>query len=214
MGQTLTFTISAPAGAELGKAGKARQRRAVQRAVDTLQGLVNRLSPEELDTIAAQVEQALEPTGASGLQADLVAALTDGSEYSQQERAALELATLLRSFRRRRELLAGSLTAPQVAQLLGTSRQTPHDRFRSGSLLAVLDRGALRFPAWQFDPAGPDGVIAGLPDVLRALQVSPLAKASWFVRPNPYLEGNTPLEALKRGEVERVVGIAQAVGVS
>lgn len=70
----------------------------------------------------------------------LIADLTGGREYSRQERAALEMSALLRFFRRRRELLEGSLTAPQVAELLGSSRQTPHDRARSDNLLAVLDR--------------------------------------------------------------------------
>src|SRR4051812_10526818 len=46
----------------------------------------------------------------------------------------------------RRELLAGTKTASEVAALLGTSRQTPHDRLESGTLIAVYDRGAWRFP--------------------------------------------------------------------
>jgi hypothetical protein len=36
------------------------------------------------------------------------------------------MAALARSFKRRRELLEGSLSASQVAELLGTIRQTPH----------------------------------------------------------------------------------------
>ncbi|MGH3147230.1 MAG: hypothetical protein ACRDTR_15645, partial [Rubrobacter sp.] len=105
-------------------------------------------------------------------------------------------------------------TAPQVANLLDTTRQTPHDRVRSGTLLAVFDRGVWRFPAWQFDPEGPDGVIEGLPDVLQALHASPLAKASWLVRPNQYLEGRTPLETLKEGLKEPVKNAAETVGIS
>jgi hypothetical protein len=85
---------------------------------------------------------------------------------------------------------------------------------KGGTLLAVLDRGVWRFPAWQFDPEGPDGVVEGLPEVLRALEVSPLAKASWLVRPNQYLEGRTPLAALKEGRVEAVRSAAEAVGAS
>ena len=100
------------------------------------------------------------------------------------------------------------------ADLLGTTRQTPHDRVKGGTLLAVSDRGAWRFPPWQFDPEGPDGVIEGLGEVLRSLNASPLARASWFVRPNPYLEGRTPLEVLREGQIEAVRSAAEAVGTS
>jgi hypothetical protein len=141
-----------------------------------------------------------------------VTALMAGRTWTAAERMAARFDVLARSFARRRELLADSLTSSQVAQLLGTSRQTPHDRVESGTLLAVMDRGALRFPIWQFDPDGEGGVVAGLPAVLRALEVSPMAKASWLTRPNYMLDGETPLACLKSGDVERVVGLARAVG--
>lgn len=133
---------------------------------------------------------------------------------STEEQVAHKYGVLLRSFLRRRELLADSLTSSQVAALLGTSRQTPHDRARNNTLLGVHDRGGLLFPAWQFDPQGPNGVVPGLPEVLQALHVSPLAKVSWLTRPNAYLDQRTPLETLQRGEIEPVVRIARAVGVA
>lgn len=145
---------------------------------------------------------------------DLITDLTAGREYSYQERSTLEKVALERSFQRRRELLEDSLTTSQVASLLGTSRQTPHDRVKGGTLLAVADRGTLRFPSWQFDSEGPDGVIEGLPEVSRALNASTLAKISWFVRPNQYLAGRTPLEAIRGGEVETVRMAADTVGMS
>jgi hypothetical protein len=182
--------------------------------VKALQRLLDESAPEDLETISSNVERALKPSEVSGALEPLIADLTGGREYGRHERTALEMSALLRSFRRRRALLEGSLTAVQVAELLGTTRQTPHDRVKSSALLAVLDRGILRFPAWQFDPEGPNGVVGGLPEVLRALQVSPLAKASWLTSPNPYLQGRTPLEALEAGEVELVRRTAEAIGVS
>jgi hypothetical protein len=210
----LSFRISAPAPTAKGAAAKARQRRAAARTVEALQHFLEESSPEDLEVVSSRIERALEPVEVSEERRDLVADLTRGREYGRQERSALEMATLARSFKRRRELLEGSLSAPQVADLLGTTRQTPHDRVKGGTLLAVLDRGVWRFPAWQFDPEGPDGVVEGLPEVLRALEVSPLAKASWLVRPNQYLEGRTPLAALKEGRVEAVRSAAEAVGAS
>ena len=136
-----------------------------------------------------------------------------GRTFSQQERLKLELDSLFNYFRHRRTLLENSLTASEVANLLGTSRQTPHDRLKNKSLLGVLDRGAYRFPIWQFDAAGPDGVLEGLPEVLHALKLSDFVKLNWLVRPNPILNGLTPVDALKQGLKERVIQEAVGVGV-
>lgn len=102
-------------------------------------------------------------------------------------------------FRVRQRLLADSLTAPEVARLLGVTRQTPHDRAHAGRLLAVMDRGMLRFPAWQFDPAGSDGVLPDLPEVIRALgAMPPLSKIGWMTSPKTLLP-DSPVEILRRG---------------
>jgi hypothetical protein len=214
----LNFRISTPAPTAKGAAAKARQKKAAARTVEALQHLLEQSSPDDLELVSSRIERALEfpqvPPQVPEERRELVADLTGGREYGRQERSALEMAALARSFKRRRELLEGSLTAPQVADLLDTTRQTPHDRVKGGTLLAVLDRGAWRFPAWQFDPEGPDGVVEGLPEVLRALHASPMAKASWLMRPNQYLEGRTPLEVLKEGQIEAVRSAAETVGAS
>ncbi len=210
----LNFRISAPAPTAKGAAAKARQKKAATRTVEALQHLLEQSSPEDLESVSSRIERALESPEVPEERRELVAELTGGREYGRQEKSALEMATLARSFRRRKELLEGALTAPKVAKLLDTTRQTPHDRVRSGTLLAVLDRGVWRFPAWQFDPEGPDGVVEGLPDVLQTLHTSPLAKTSWLVRPNQYLEGRTPLETLKEGRKEAVRSAAETVGAS
>ncbi len=214
MADRLTFRISTPAPTAKGAAAKARQKKAATRTVEALQHLLEQSSPEDLESVSSRIERALQSPEVPEERRELVAELTGGREYGRQERSALEMATLARSFRRRKELLEGALTAPKVAKLLDTTRQTPHDRVRSGTLLAVLDRGVWRFPAWQFDPEGPDGVVEGLPDVLQTLHTSPLAKASWLVRPNQYLEGRTPLETLKEGRKEAVRSAAETVGES
>jgi Protein of unknown function (DUF2384) len=143
----------------------------------------------------------------------LVEALADRT-FSYEEQVKLELDALFQYLQWRRQLLKDALTSSQVAQLLKTSRQTPRDRVKARTLLGISDNGVLRFPSWQFDPEGPDGVIEGLPDVLKMLQVSDLAKLSWLVRPNPFLDGLTPLQALKQGQKVRVVQEAMGVGVS
>ena len=183
----------------------------IDSVVRHFQERLNTLSPDEVVAVLQGAARALdeidEPVPAA------VTALMAGRTYTAAERMANEFEVLARSFARRRELLADALTTSQVAQLLGTTRQTPHDRVESGTLLAVMDRGALRFPMWQFDPDGEGGVVRGLQDVIRALDVSPMAKVSWLTCPNPMLDGATPLALLKSGEVERVVRLARAVGV-
>jgi hypothetical protein len=210
-----TFSVVVPKS-PAAKRPTAARRRATAHAVKALQNLVDRFAPRDIEDFAARIEGVLESPAAPTRQAALALALAGGRTYAKSEQIALEAETLVRSFRLRETLLDGALTAPRVAEVLGTSRQTPHDRVRNGSLLAVLDKGVLRFPAWQFDPEGPDRVIPGFPRVLRALDpdMSPLAKANWFVRPNPYLEGRSPLEALKAGDVERVVDVAQSMGTT
>ncbi len=136
-----------------------------------------------------------------------------GRQFSEDVRLQLKLSTLKRYLKHKRQLLEGALTTSQVALLLNTSRQTPHDRLKSGSSIALFDNGAWRFPAWQFDPQGPDGAIAGLPEVLQALNVPTFSKLSWLSRPNSFLEKLTPIAALKQGQKERVINAALSVGV-
>ncbi|MBW4478884.1 MAG: MbcA/ParS/Xre antitoxin family protein [Tolypothrix brevis GSE-NOS-MK-07-07A] len=133
---------------------------------------------------------------------------------SDEEQRELENAALKNFFEWRQELLATSYTASEVAKLLGTkSRQTPHDRRKNKSLIAIQDNSVWKFPKWQFDPTGPDGVIPGLPEVLKALDVPDFSKISWLTRPNPGLNGCTPIQVLKKGQKDRVINEAQAVGV-
>jgi hypothetical protein len=144
--------------------------------------------------------------------ADALANAITGKSFSRQERIQLEMETLSKHFQHRRQLLESSLSAVQVAQLLGTSRQTPHDRVSSQTLLAIRDNGKLCFPSWQFDPEGSDGVIDGFPAVLKALEISDYAKLNWLTRVNPYLDSQTPIQALKAGQKECVLTEASAVG--
>ena len=142
-----------------------------------------------------------------------LAAKLGADQISYEEEQNLEKTALLNFFRWRQELLKDSLSAPEVAQLLNTSRQTPHDRLKKNTLIAVQDEGKWKFPQWQFDPFGPDGVINGLPDVLKALNVPALSKISWLTKTNQELGGITPIAALHKGEKDRVIAEAKCVGV-
>lgn len=127
--------------------------------------------------------------------------------------AQLEFEALRLSFALRHQLLACTIGTAEVNELLAAgSRQTVHDRLKAGTLLGILDQGKWRFPLWQFDADGPNGVIDGLAQVLQALQVSNLAKARWLQQPHPVFGGSTPLDLLRHGRLEEVLAEAGQVG--
>jgi hypothetical protein len=169
------------------------------------------LTPSEREVVTQALKQ-LTSLEAVDSAANALANTITGKSFSRQERIQLEMETLSKHFQHRRQLLDQSFTAAEVAQLLGTSRQTSHDRVSSQTLLAIKENGKLCFPSWQFDPAGPDGVIDGLPAVLKVLEISDYAKLNWLTRVNPYLDSQTPIQALKAGQKERVIEEASTVG--
>lgn len=178
--------------------------------------LAERLPPSALAAFAADAEQAATAIGMPWQSASKRSIITGEPYPDPAEMARIRRQNLYRAFTERDELLQGALSVAQVAEMLGVGRQTPHDRARAERLLAIRDNGRLVFPDWQFDPEGPDGVIAGLPEVLKALQgpISPLGRIRWFLRPKDLLGGRAPLDALRAGDVQDVVLEAAAVGVS
>ena len=141
-----------------------------------------------------------------------------GKDYSEGNLAVLELANLKRYYQRRHELLANSITTPEVAKLIGCQAiTTVHDRRKAGTLLGLKDNGIYKFPLWQFDPEGDDGVIDRLPELLKTLQISDFAKLNWLSKPLRAFEGRTPVEVLKSGndrDVEELLVEARGVGVA
>lgn len=130
----------------------------------------------------------------------------------------LELDALQRAFAARRRLLEGSIEVAEVVAILDISRQAVHEREKKGRLIAAREGGRLRFPLWQFDAQGDDGVVPGLPLVLAALdEVAPipaLAKMSWLQKSNNALGGQTPLEALRAGQIALVQSAARGASAS
>lgn len=189
-----------------------RRRKVLALLVERAASVFEEMTPQALDRLEKKLEQPASKLTKADEQ--FVARIARGKTYTAEERAVIEAAALVQSFQHRQELLRESLSVAQVAKVLGVSRQTPHDRVAAGTLLAVLDKGSLRFPSWQFDSNGPNGVLAGLPEVLRALDVSPLAKLAWLTTPNRAWDVKTPLQMLQEGELAAVLSEARAVGVS
>lgn len=107
----------------------------------------------------------------------------------------------------------GFLDGRQVARLLGMTPAGVHKRLKSRQLLGVpRGKRGIGYPALQFDGAA---VVRDLPLVLRVLDDSgldPWAQLRFLAGKNTRLNGRAPVDALKSGELEKVLAAARAFG--
>jgi hypothetical protein len=129
-----------------------------------------------------------------------------------RHRRDLEERNNRRRFELRARILDDTYSADEVSNMLRLSKQAVLNRARAKQILGIWDANRMRFPKWQFDPENRTQVVQGFDRVLHALEVSDFAAASWLSRENPILEGRRPIDALKAGEVDRVVTEGRAVG--
>lgn len=110
----------------------------------------------------------------------------------------------------RRRILARDdmLTLAEAGQALGLTAPAVNDRFRAGKLIA-LEAGARgrRYPAWQFEDEVAGRPLEAVLEVLKGL--NPWASYRFFTTPDSALEDETPLDALRRGDIEAVVEAAK-----
>jgi hypothetical protein len=102
----------------------------------------------------------------------------------------------------------GVCSGAQLGELLLLSRQAVDKRRKAGKLIALdLGRHGYGYPIWQvYDGSvlpGLDRVIAELSECDQWTQVA------FMLSPNSWLGGETPLAALRRGEVDHVVATAE-----
>ena len=100
------------------------------------------------------------------------------------------------------------LTLAEAAQALGLTPPAVNDRFRAGKLLA-LEAGARgrRYPAWQFEDEIAGAPLEAVLRVLKGLNCWTIYR--FFTTPDSALEDATPLEVLRRGDVEAAVEAAR-----
>jgi excisionase family DNA binding protein len=99
------------------------------------------------------------------------------------------------------QLLADALEVDGAAARLGVSVLAIHEMVNDGQLAAVRLGGRLRLPAWQFSS---DGLLAGMPDVVKSWPGSFLSLSMWACTPSTQLDGRTPAQALRDGDVLKV----------
>jgi len=100
------------------------------------------------------------------------------------------------------------LTLAEAAQALGLTPPAVNDRFRAGKLFA-LEAGARgrRYPAWQFEDEIAGAPLEAVLRVLKGLNCWTIYR--FFSAPDSALEHETPVEVLRRGDVEAVVEAAR-----
>lgn len=112
-------------------------------------------------------------------------------------------------FKRDRLSRPDMLSPDRAAARAGITRQALDDRRKKGRALALshLKRG-FRYPAWQFD----DGVATDVARVLPELRhLDPWGQFLFFTQNEPLLDADTPLEALRAGDVDRVLHVVRAL---
>ena len=102
------------------------------------------------------------------------------------------------------------LSISEAAKLLGVTRQAVDKRIRSHGLLAVNIGSQLAIPVFQINHGA---VLCGLGKVLRALKVNdPWTRINFFLMKHPALTNRSPLDVLRRGDVQLVVRVAAGFG--
>jgi len=114
----------------------------------------------------------------------------------------------------RMRLLREGLTTTEAAARLGMTVDGLRKKAMRGELLALKLGRDFRFPAWQFASDTPDGIIAGVRDVLAVTALAPIELAAWFEAETPALDNRTPVDALRSGHARDVVSAARGAGVT
>jgi hypothetical protein len=119
-------------------------------------------------------------------------------------------AARLRGLRAKKQLLeaeGGVVSGRELAQAIGITRQAVDKRRLAGKLIGIdLGKRGYAYPVWQIGLDGMDTVLAEL------AEVDPWTQALFMLTANNWLNGETPLVMLRRGEREEVLAAARLFG--
>jgi hypothetical protein len=118
----------------------------------------------------------------------------------------------LRGLEARQQILeaeGGTMTVSEVASLLGITRQAVEKRRKAGKLIALsLGKRGYAYPRWQFSSDG--DLLPGLEDVFGDLEEhSPMARTIFMLNPTIRLDGERPLDVIRRGQIDDARRAAQ-----
>ncbi|WP_297104229.1 hypothetical protein [uncultured Devosia sp.] len=162
--------------------------------------------PRAFSELARHVELAADQLR---LSANLLAEV-EGASRSPELPAEVRFAEMSRLLLQR---AGGGLSLTEAAKLLGTSRQALHKRVKAGSALGLMNGAELILPKFQFLEKGSrPTIIEGLAKVLKPFDATKAGRWSalqFLLEQDPNL-AKAPIEALKAGDVQRVVDAAAA----
>jgi hypothetical protein len=170
---------------------------------DPVRAAFQRRSMDALSRISAQAStESLAQALAATTDVGTLARVLGDADVLGAAVAALEpLAPLIaRNAEHRLELLGeagGTLSAEEVGQLLGITRQAVDKRRRASGLLAFRRGGDWRYPRRQFDEEAHE-VLEGLPKIVQAFaEAGPWVTLDFLLAPDDALDGRSPIEALR-----------------
>jgi hypothetical protein len=197
-GRTVTLSVTLPKGSR-GEVARL--------AIHSVLGRVAAVPEREATRILAEARDAAAPEARvmSWLRVE-----DHGVEPAGRAETALD-AAFRRGDARRAAILRdpAMLTGEAAAVRLGVSRETINKRSQQGRLLALeFAKRGKRYPEWQFEER-----VAGRP--LEGVLAAFGSRDAWeqyrfFTQVQPGLGGRTPIEALRRGEVDAVKSSAEA----
>ena len=109
------------------------------------------------------------------------------------------------------EAEGGTASGQEMADLLGITRQAVDKRRKNGTLLAIpTGSNDWRYPRWQLHD---QQILPGFDRVMKAFE----GRGSWtrfhfLLSPNERLDGQRPLDALRSGNIDKVVEAIVAQG--
>ena len=151
--------------------------------------------PTALATVAhALTESVVEERALDEADRQIAAALTAGARYKED---------LL-------DRAGGAYTAEQLGTVLGISRQAVNDGRKTNLYFGVPSGASYAYPKLQ---VAEQGVLNGLREFLSAFALpDPWMKLAVLVEPSKRLGGRSPLEALRAGDVQTAVLVAETFG--
>ena len=213
----MAASTTSSATRRLSEAAHHAQPRVVAAAASLLSAAAER---EDLDPFLAHVLEALNRLAASAKTGALAESKSDFDALVRMLDRPEVLAELqprdpvaaarLRGLWLQREILAaegGSISAQTLGDALGISRQAVDKRRKRGALIGLsLGRRGYAYPVWQIG-------LPGLESVLGELEgLDPWTQAAYLLAPNRWLEGASPLDALREEKLDDVLAAARLYG--
>jgi len=151
--------------------------------------------------------------------ADALGHLPRVGEEGVPREAALEAArmrNLVRVLRDRARLNEESFKAGEVEKILVAGRERLRYMREKGKILGVVrgERRPTLYPRWQFTADGT--ILEGLPQVLSAATEARMGAAAlhfFMTEPDERIDGERPVELLRKGEAERVAELLLSAGM-